>query len=220
MLYRPHVLGRENVPRTGRVLLAANHLSFIDSPVITLLAPRPVQFLAKADYFTGTGVRGAASRTFFTGVGAVPVERGAGTAAQEALAMGRAILENDAAFAVYPEGTRSRDGRLYRGRTGVAWLALVTGAPVVPVGLVGTEKLQPTGSRFPRFHRITVTFGQPLDLSRHGSADSGRARRNATDEVMAAIHALTGQELAGRYNEPPPANAVERLRRALPHERR
>ncbi|MCJ1672959.1 1-acyl-sn-glycerol-3-phosphate acyltransferase [Rathayibacter sp. VKM Ac-2929] len=220
MIYRPIVEGRDNVPRTGRVILASNHLSFIDSPVLTLLAPRPVQFLAKADYFTGTGARGAASRSFFTAVGAVPVERGAGQAAQEALDLGRAILERDEAFAVYPEGTRSRDGRLYRGRTGVAWLALTTGAPVVPVGLVGTQELQPVGSRIPRLHRITVRFGDPLDLSRHGSADSGRARRHATDEVMTAIHALSGQEAAGVYNESPPVTAVEKIRRALPHERR
>ncbi|QHC59288.1 1-acyl-sn-glycerol-3-phosphate acyltransferase [Rathayibacter sp. VKM Ac-2760] len=220
MIYRPIVEGRDNVPRTGRVILASNHLSFIDSPVLTLLAPRPVQFLAKADYFTGTGARGAASRSFFTAVGAVPVERGAGQAAQEALDLGRAILERDEAFAVYPEGTRSRDGRLYRGRTGVAWLALTTGAPVVPVGLVGTQELQPVGSKIPRLHRITVRFGDPLDLSRHGSADSGRARRHATDEVMAAIHGLSGQEAAGVYNESPAVTTVERIKRALPHERR
>nr|WP_244274836.1 lysophospholipid acyltransferase family protein [Rathayibacter oskolensis] len=219
MVYRPIVEGRDNVPTTGRVILASNHLSFIDSPVLTLLAPRPVQFLAKADYFTGTGARGALSRSFFTAVGAVPVERGAGQAAQEALDLGRAILERDEAFAVYPEGTRSRDGRLYRGRTGVAWLALTTGAPVVPVGLIGTQELQPVGSSIPRLHRITVRFGAPLDLSPHGSADSGRARRHATDEVMTAIHALSEQEAAGVYNESPPATAVERLKRALPHER-
>jgi len=220
MIYRPIVEGRDNVPRTGPVILASNHLSFIDSPVLTLLAPRPVQFLAKADYFTGTGARGALSRSFFTAVGAVAVERGAGQAAQEALDLGRAILDRDEAFAVYPEGTRSRDGRLYRGRTGVAWLALTTGAPVVPVGLIGTQELQPVGSRIPRLHRITVRFGDPLDLSRHGSADSGRARRHATDEVMAAIHALSGQEAAGVYNESPPVGTVDRIRRALPHERR
>nr|WP_228493787.1 MULTISPECIES: lysophospholipid acyltransferase family protein [unclassified Rathayibacter] len=220
LVYRPLVEGRDNVPRTGPVILASNHLSFIDSPVLTLLAPRPVQFLAKSDYFTGPGLRGAASRAFFTAVGAVPVERGAGQAAQEALDLGRAILERDEAFAVYPEGTRSRDGRLYRGRTGVAWLALTTGAHVVPVGLIGTQELQPVGSVLPRLHRITVRFGDPLDLSSHGSADSGRARRHATDEVMNAIHALSGQELAGVYNESPPATTVERIRRALPHERR
>ncbi|PPI54212.1 lysophospholipid acyltransferase family protein [Rathayibacter toxicus] len=220
LLYRPRVEGRDNVPRTGQVILASNHLSFIDSPVLTLLAPRPVQFLAKADYFTGTGVNGALSRGFFTAVGAVPVERGASRAAQDALDLGRAILERDDAFALYPEGTRSRDGRLYRGRTGVAWLALITGALVVPVGLIGTQELQPFGARLPRLHRITVRFGDPLDLSRHGSAGSGRARRHATDEVMSAIHALSGQELAGSYNESPPITPVERIKRILPYERR
>lgn len=220
LLYRPTIIGRKNVPRTGRIILASNHLSFIDSIVIPLMAPRRVQFLAKSHYFEGTGFKGWLSRTFFTAIGAVGVERGAGQAAQDALEQSKRILETDAAFAVYPEGTRSLDGRLYKGRTGVAWLALTTGAKVVPVGLIGTDKLQPVGAKIPRIRKITVTFGEPLDLAHYGSAESGRARRQATDEIMAAIHALTGQELAEKYNEAPPANTVERVKRALNPERR
>jgi 1-acyl-sn-glycerol-3-phosphate acyltransferase len=219
-VYRPRIEGREHVPKHGPVIFASNHLSFVDSIVIPLAAPRPVQFLAKSHYFTGTGVRGWVSRTFFGAIGAVSVERGAGSQAQEALDQGRRILDSGSAFALYPEGTRSLDGRLYRGRTGVAWLALTTGATVVPVGLIGTQEIQPVGRRLPRIAPVTVRFGPALDLSQHGAATSGRARRAATDEIMTAIHALTGQELAGTYNEAPPQGTLAKLAdRIVPHER-
>ena len=130
------------------------------------------------------------------------------------------ILESGAAFALYPEGTRSLDGRLYRGRTGVAWLALETGAVVVPVGLVGTQEIQPVGSSIPRVRPVTVRFGAPIDVSRHGTADSGKARRAATDEIMSAIHALSGQELANAYNEVPPQGTLAKIAdRVVPRER-
>jgi 1-acyl-sn-glycerol-3-phosphate acyltransferase len=219
LLFRPKIIGKANVPKTGAVLIASNHLSFADSIVLTLVAPRSVSFLAKAEYFTGRGFRGWLSRSFFSGVGAIPVQRGAGAAAQDALNDGLEVLQAGDAFSIYPEGTRSLDGRLYKGRTGVAWLALTSGAPVVPVALSGTQNIQPVGSRRPRLARVTVEFGVPLDLSGHGPASSGRARRAATDEVMAAIHALSGQELAGVYNEPPPANLTERVRRFFRRER-
>ena len=219
LLFRPRIIGRSRVPKRGSVIIASNHLSFADSIVITLVAPRSVSFLAKSSYFTGTGFRGWLSRSFFTGVGAIPVERGAGQAAQSALESGLSVLERGEAFSIYPEGTRSLDGRLYKGRTGVAWLALISGAVVVPVALKGTQNLQPIGSTFPRFAKVSVEFGAPLDLSRHGSADSGRARRAATDEIMSAIHRMSGQELAGVYNEPPPANVSERVRRFFRRER-
>lgn len=220
LVYRPKILGSEHVPRSGPVIFASNHLSFVDSIVIPLAAPRPVQFLAKSHYFTGRGLKGWVSRTFFRAIGAVSVERGAGSQAQEALDQGRRILEAGNAFALYPEGTRSLDGRLYRGRTGVAWLALTTGATVVPVGLIGTEQIQPVGSSRPRIRPVTVRFGPALDLAHHGAATSGRARRSATDEIMAAIHDLTGQELAGTYNEAPPQSTLARIAdRIAPHER-
>ncbi|MFG6443749.1 lysophospholipid acyltransferase family protein [Microbacterium sp. P07] len=215
MIYRPRIEGRSNVPRTGPVIFASNHLSFIDSIAIPVAAPRPVHFLAKSSYFEKW-----ASREFFTAIGAIAVKRGAGQAALDALDLQRQLLDDGRAVALYPEGTRSLDGRLYKGRTGVAFLALQTGAPVVPVGLVGTDVVMPVGARFPSMsERITVRFGEPLDLSRHGAATSGRARRLATDEIMTAIHALSGQELAGVYNEVPAQTPIERIKRALPFER-
>lgn len=220
MAYRPRIEGRENVPRSGPVIFASNHLSFIDSFAIPMASPRHVQFLAKASYFEGKGIRGWLSREFFTALGASPVRRGAGQAALDALDQQRRMLEAGKAIALYPEGTRSLDGRLYKGRTGVAFLALQTGAPVVPVGLIGTNDIMPVGARFPRLRpRVTIRFGEPIDLSGHGSAGSGRARRLATDEIMAAIHALSGQELAGSYNEVPAHGPIERIKRVIPHER-
>ncbi|WP_372459668.1 lysophospholipid acyltransferase family protein [Agromyces cavernae] len=220
LVYRPTITGAEHVPKHGAVILASNHLSFVDSIVIPLASPRPVQFLAKSSYFTGTGFSGWVSRTFFGAIGAVPVERGAGSQAQEALDAGKRILDEGNAFALYPEGTRSLDGRLYRGRTGVAWLALTTGATVVPVGLIGTEQIQPVGAKLPRVRPVTVRFGAPLDLAHHGGATSGRARRAATDEIMTAIQALSGQEPAGQYNEVPPQGALARLAdKVVPRER-
>lgn len=221
-IYRPRVEGKSNIPREGRVIFASNHLSFIDSIAIPVaVAPRPVHFLAKSSYFEGTGFKGWLSKTLFTAAGAIPVRRGAGQAALDALDQQRQILETGAAVALYPEGTRSLDGRLYKGRTGVAFLALQTGAPVVPVGLIGTDKVMPVGAKFPSLReRVTIRFGEPLDLSHHGPASSGKARRTATDEIMAAIHALSEQELADAYNEAPAQSPIEKIRRALPHERR
>lgn len=221
LIYRPHVEGRENVPMSGRVIFASNHLSFIDSIAIPVAAPRPVHFLAKSSYFEGRGLPGWLSREFFTSIGAVPVQRGAGQAALDALDQQRQLLVEGNAVALYPEGTRSLDGRLYKGRTGVAFLALQTGAPVVPVGLVGTDKVMPVGAKFPSLReRVTVRFGEPLELGHHGPATSGRARRLATDDIMTAIHALSGQELANAYNEVPAASPIDRIKQVLPHERR
>lgn len=203
LIYRPVIEGRENIPCKGPLLLASNHLSFIDSFVIPLVAPRRVVFLAKSEYFTAPGIRGLWMRWLFTAMGAVPVQRGTtGGAAQEGLDKAREVLQKGLAFGIYPEGTRSRDGRLYRGRTGVAWLALTAGCPVVPVALSGTADIQPVGSRLLRIRRITVRFGEPLDFSHLRGATPGRARREATDAIMAAIGELSGQELVPRYNQP------------------
>ncbi|MCU1513973.1 MAG: 1-acyl-sn-glycerol-3-phosphate acyltransferase [Microbacteriaceae bacterium] len=219
LVFRPRIIGRANVPAHGAVIMASNHLSFADSIVITLVAPRSVSFLAKASYFTGAGFKGWLSKAFFSGVGAIPVERGAGAAAQDALNSGLEVLAAGDAFSIYPEGTRSLDGRIYRGRTGVAWLALTSGAPVIPVALTGTQNIQPVGSQGPRLAKVTVEFGAPIDVTRHGSADSGKARRQATDEIMDAIQKMSGQAPAHAYNEPPPANVTERVRRWFRRER-
>jgi 1-acyl-sn-glycerol-3-phosphate acyltransferase len=205
LLFRPIVTGRENIPAQGPVIVASNHLSFIDSVLIWLMAPRPVVFLTKAEYFQGRGVTGRLTRWAFTTLGAVPVQRGTHRAAQSALEAARQVLDEGGAFGIYPEGTRSLDGRLYRGRTGVAWLALATRAPVVPVALTGTDRIQPVGARFPRPHRVTVRFGTPLHFAEPSgaSAPSARARRAVTDEIMQAIEQLSGQERAPGYNSTP-----------------
>jgi 1-acyl-sn-glycerol-3-phosphate acyltransferase len=205
-IYRPVIEGLENVPRDGGVILASNHLSFIDSVVIPLTAPRRVFFLAKAEYFTGPGLRGALCKAFFEALNAVPVERGEIKAVQASLDSALEILRDGKAFGIYPEGTRSLDGRLYRGKTGVAWLALTAGVPVVPVALEGPAEILPVGKRIPRVRKVTVRFGEPLRFDElHGQARSARARREVTDRVMAAIHELSGQELAEGYNERPMA---------------
>lgn len=204
-VWRPHVHGLEHIPRTGGLIIASNHLSFADSVVIPSIVPRKVVYLAKADYFTGTGVKGALSRAWFEGLGMVPVDRTDTRSAMGSLDTALEVLGRGEAFGVYPEGTRSRDGRLYRGRTGVGHLALTAGVPVVPVGLKDTEKLQPVGSKFARLVRVTVRFGEPLDFTgRFQGVPLGRARREVTDEIMDAIAALSGQERAGVYNDRPP----------------
>jgi 1-acyl-sn-glycerol-3-phosphate acyltransferase len=204
LIWRPTVRGLENIPATGAVLLASNHLSFADSLVIPIIVPRKVAFLAKSDYFTGTGLRGAISRLWFEGIGMLPVDRDDPKAALGSLDTALEVLGRGEAFGLYPEGTRSRDGRLYRGRTGVAHLALTAGCPIVPVGLTGTERLQPIDARLPRIVPVTVAFGEPIPVAgRFDGVPLGKARRVLTDEVMAAIQALTGQEEAGVYNERP-----------------
>jgi 1-acyl-sn-glycerol-3-phosphate acyltransferase len=199
LVFRPTVEGRSNVPRRGPVILAANHLSFVDSIVIPIVAPRPVAFLAKAEYFQRPGVTGWLTGTGLRAIDAIPVRRGAHRAAQDSLELALAVLAEGRAFGIHPEGSRSRDGRIYRGRTGVAWLALTSGAPVVPVAVLGTDRIQPVGARVPRLGRITVRFGPPLTFA--STVNNGQTRRAATDDIMAAIAVLSGQPLAGTYNE-------------------
>lgn len=202
VMWRPEVQGLDNVPPSGPVIIASNHLSFFDSVVIPVLVPRRVVFLAKSDYFEGSGVKGALTRAWFAGLGMLPVDRDDTRSAINSLDTALEVLSRGEAFGIYPEGTRSRDGRLYRGRTGVAHLALTAGCPVVPVGLVGTEDIQPVGTRLPRRAKVRVTFGPPI----HGAGEFegmalGRARRVLTDRIMSAIGELSGQEPAGIYNE-------------------
>jgi 1-acyl-sn-glycerol-3-phosphate acyltransferase len=203
-VWRPTIEGLHHVPATGPVIVASNHLSFVDSVVIPCVVPRKVVFLAKSDYFTGTGARGAAQRAWFEGLGMLPVDRDDTKAALASLDTALEVLGRGEAFGIYPEGTRSRDGRLYRGRTGVAHLALTAGCPVVPVGLQGTAEIQPVGSNVPRLAKVTVRFGEPITVAgEYDDVPAGRARRDLTDRIMTAIAGLSGQELAGVYNERP-----------------
>ncbi|WP_019631843.1 lysophospholipid acyltransferase family protein [Actinomadura atramentaria] len=203
LIFRPRVEGLENVPHYGPLIVASNHLSFIDSFIIPLSLPRPVTYVAKAEYFEGGGLKGRFVHWFLTTLGHVPIERGAQRAAMGALEQAVEILENGGAFAIYPEGTRSQDGRLYRGRTGVGWLVLASGARVLPVGLAGTERIQPIGSGRPRVlaPRPTVRIGKPLEFDHYRDLPPARARRVITDDIVTAIRELTGQEYTGRYND-------------------
>ena len=207
VLLRPRVTGRENVPLTGPVILASNHLSFIDSIVIPLSVSRRVVFLAKAEYWEGRSLASLPRRLFFRTFDAVPVQREQQRDAQASLDLARQVLARGDAFGIYPEGTRSRDGRLYRGRTGVGWLSMAAGAPVVPVGLVGTDRVQPIGATVPRVHRVRISFGPPVRPEDYADLPPGRARREITDAVMESVAALTGQPRADGYNEHVPADA-------------
>ncbi|MEO3825994.1 lysophospholipid acyltransferase family protein [Actinomadura sp. B10D3] len=202
-LFRPRVIGGENVPSYGPLIVASNHLSFIDSFIIPLAVPRPVTYIAKADYFEGGGLKKSFVRWFLTNLGHVPVRRGARRAAMGALEQAAEVLGNSGAFAIYPEGTRSPDGRLYRARTGIGWLVLESGARVLPVALEGTEKIQPIGSNFPRVFgpRPTVRIGPPMDFSHYRDLPPAKARRAIADEIVETIQKMSGQEYAGEYNE-------------------
>ncbi len=204
LLWRPRVLGADRVPVTGPVILAANHRAAVDTAFIPLVTPRPVAFLGKAEYFTGRGLRGRLTARFLTALGYVPVDRGNVKAGLAALDAGRTVLRDGGAFGIYPEGTRSLDGHLHRGHTGVASLALSTGAVVVPVALTGTERVQPVGRRFPRIAPVQVRFGAPLEFSRYeGLEGSPAIRRAVTDEIMDAIAELSGQVYVDSYHRRP-----------------
>jgi 1-acyl-sn-glycerol-3-phosphate acyltransferase len=199
-VFRPRIEGVENIPATGPVILAGNHLAFSDSPFITLASPRPVYFIGKAEYVKGRGPKGRAKAAFFRASGMIPVDRDGARGGVAALMTGRQVLEEGGIFGIHPEGTRSPDGRLYRGRTGVARLALMTGAPVVPCALSGTEHVQPPGKRLPRPHRVTIRFGEPLDFSRYEGMERDRyVLRAVTDQVMSQVMRLSGQEYVDIY---------------------
>jgi 1-acyl-sn-glycerol-3-phosphate acyltransferase len=197
--WRLRVEGLEHVPRAGGLIFAGNHLSVSDELFLGAVVPRHLAFWAKAEYFRGDGLRGWVSRSVLGGLGAIPVERAGGRAVLSAFDSAIPVLRAGDCVVVYPEGTRSPDGRLYRGRTGVARLALRAEVPIVPVGVLGTDKVQPIGARLPRLRpgEITVRFGAPMDVS--GQARDSKGLRAITDEVMAEIQRLTGQEYVGRY---------------------
>lgn len=201
VVWRPRVEGREHIPGRGPVIIAGNHLSFIDSIFMPLLIRRRVTFLAKAEYFTKPGLKGWASRRFFLGTGQVPIDRTGADAARAALDTGLRVLDEGKMLAIYPEGTRSPDGKLYRGKTGVARLALESGAPVVPCALIGTDLLQPPGRLVPRLRpRPRLLFGAPLDFSRRaGEVGDRESERALTNEIMESIRALSGQQYVDEY---------------------
>ena len=208
VVFRPQAEGVEHIPESGPVLLVANHQSFSDSIFMPLLTPRPVKFLAKAEYFTGGGFKGRLSAGFFKGVGSVPIDRAGAKAADAALKTALRLLEQGQIVGLYPEGTRSPDGRLYKGRTGAARIALTAGCPVLPCAISGTEKVQPTGKMVPKVHPVTVTFGAPLDFSRYAGALWDAVRdtdhehtvlRAVTDEIMHTLISMTGREYVDRY---------------------
>ncbi|WP_067780676.1 lysophospholipid acyltransferase family protein [Actinomyces vulturis] len=200
MLYQPWIRGEENIPVEGPAILASNHLAVIDSFFLPLMIEREVAFIGKSDYFSGKGLKGWAVKNFMKTVGTIPVDRSGGKASQAALQAGIDRLNNGDLFGIYPEGTRSPDGRLYRGKTGVARVALATGAPVIPVAMIGTNVAQPIGKAIPKLHRIGVVIGKPLDFSRyHGMGNDRFVLRSITDEVMYSLMALSGQEYVDLY---------------------
>jgi 1-acyl-sn-glycerol-3-phosphate acyltransferase len=201
VLFRPWAEGTENVPRTGPAILASNHLSFSDHFFAPLPLPRKVTFLAKSEYFTGRGIKGLISKIFFSSLGQLPIDRTGGAASERALHTGLRVLAAGELLGIYPEGTRTPDGRLYRGKTGVARLALEARVPVIPTAMIGGFEFQPPGRITPRLAiRPGVRFGKPLDFSRYyGLEDDRIVLRAATDEIMYELMKLSGQEYVDEY---------------------
>lgn len=200
ILFRPWVRGLDNLPAEGPAIIAGNHNHFMDSIFVPLLAPRPVVYLAKKDYFTGRGIKGAVTRWFFKLNNQLPMDRGGGSGSQASLESGLKVLGEGNSLGIYPEGTRSPDGKLYRGRTGIARLVLESGAPVVPVAIIGTDKLQPAGRLVPKLRRVGVVFGTPMDFSKYSGLPVDRFMlRSVTDEIMYEIMRLSGQEYVDTY---------------------
>ena len=199
-VFRPWIIGLENIPKTGGVILASNHLSVIDSIFLPLLIDRRIYFLAKSDYFTGKGLKNWATKHFLLGTGMLPIDRSGGKASEASLNMGLAVVAKGNVLGIYPEGTRSPDGKMYRGRTGVARMILEGHVPVVPVAMIDTEKVMPIGSTLPKVRRIGVVFGEPLDFSRFEGMEGDRfILRSITDEIMYELSRISGQEYVDVY---------------------
>jgi 1-acyl-sn-glycerol-3-phosphate acyltransferase len=200
LLGRPKVTGLEHVPSSGAVILASNHLAVADSFYLPLVVSRRITFLAKAEYFTGTGIKGWFQRWFYTVAGQVPIDRTDADSAQSALTTAQRILDEGKLLGMYPEGTRSPDGRLYKGKTGLARLALETGVPVIPVAMVGTNVVNPPGTKMWRFGRVEVRIGKPMEFNRfEGLAGNRFIERAVIDEVMYELMGLSGQEYVDIY---------------------
>lgn len=198
LLFRPKVKGLRNVPATGPVIIASNHLSFSDSIFMPLVVPRKVTFLAKSEYFTSPGLKGLVKKLTFIALGQVPVDRAGGSRSEAALLTGLSVLARGECLGIYPEGTRSPDGRLYRGRTGVARLAMESGAPVIPVAMFNTAEIQPTGKVIPKIMRVKMVFGEPMNFSGKDSTNPEELRK-ATDAIMKKLQELSGQDYVDIY---------------------
>lgn len=197
LLFRPKVKGLRNVPINGPVIIASNHLSFSDSIFMPLVVPRKVTFLAKSEYFTSPGPKGLLKKLTFIALGQVPVDRSGGRRSEAALITGLKVLADGNCLGIYPEGTRSPDGRLYKGRTGIARLAIESGAPIIPVAMFNTDKIQPTGKVIPKVMRVEMVFGEPLYFS--GDSTDLQVLRDATDKLMQTLQAMSGQEYVDIY---------------------
>ncbi|MCU1545013.1 MAG: 1-acyl-sn-glycerol-3-phosphate acyltransferase [Homoserinimonas sp.] len=198
--FRPWITGHENIPATGGVILASNHLSFIDSVFLPLVMDRRITFLAKSDYYTARGPKGWFIKTFLKAAGMIPIDRSGGKASEASLNTGLQVLARNEVLGIYPEGTRSPDGRLYRGRTGVARMILEGDVPVLPVVMIDTEKVMPIGRRLPKVRRVGVIVGEPLDFSRFEGMEGDRfILRSITDEIMYELSQLSGQEYVDVY---------------------
>ncbi|CAM5232238.1 lysophospholipid acyltransferase family protein [Streptomyces avidinii] len=215
LLFRPRIEGLENIPAEGAAIVAGNHLSFSDHFLMPAILRRRITFLAKAEYFTGPGVKGRLTAAFFRSAGQIPVDRSGKNAGQAALREGLGVLAKDELLGIYPEGTRSHDGRLYKGKVGVAAMALGAGVPVVPCAMVGTFEIQPPGKKIPKIRRVTIRFGEPLDFARYAGMEGERAvLRAVTDEIMYAILGLSGQEYVDRYAAEVKAEEEEQRKKA------
>jgi 1-acyl-sn-glycerol-3-phosphate acyltransferase len=200
ILFRPKITGKKNLPKQGAAILASNHMSFSDSIFLPLAVPRRITFLAKSEYFTGRGIKGWLMKKFFEGAGQVPIDRSGGRASEAAVNTAISILKSGQLLGIYPEGTRSPDGKLYRGRTGMARIAIEAGVPVIPVAMIGTYDIQPIGQVLPRIKRVGIAFGEPIDMSQFlGKQRDPAVLREATNLVMESLKKLGGQEYVDIY---------------------
>ncbi len=199
-VFRPWTRGLENIPDEGPVILASNHISFVDSIFLPLVVDRRIAFLAKSEYFTGTGFKGWLTRLFFEAAGQLPIDRSGGKASEASLNTGLRVLADGKVLGLYPEGTRSPDGTLYRGRTGIARTVLASGAVVIPVAMIGTREIMPIGAKFPKIRRLGIIIGKPLDFSRFDGLEADRfILRSVTDEIVYELMQLGGQRYVDIY---------------------
>jgi len=199
LLWRPEVIGGEHIPASGGAIIASNHLSIVDSVFLPLMVDRPVTFAAKSEYFTGTRLIDRAAGAYLRATKQLSVDRAGARAAQDMLEAALGLLREGALFGIYPEGTRSPDGRLYRGRVGIGWLAMNSGLPVIPVAMSGTDRVLPPGQKVPRVAKIKITFGKPMTFEAYQDLSASRQRRAIADDVMKAIQTLSGQDYVAMY---------------------